>query len=202
MLAFSGATAHGNARDGDVDLFIVTAKGRTWSVALLLHGLMKLLGKRRTICLNYFLAEDRLALAERDVFTASQIVGLKPVSGRGTFYRLVRANAWGAELFPNFWERYRSLVPPLANEPVAGSLAGELLLAPVAPLFERAARFFLGLYLRRRLQSASGGASVKLESGVIKLHFKDHGADLARRIETIRGSSRADDALMDRSHVG
>jgi glycosyltransferase involved in cell wall biosynthesis len=202
MLAFSGATAHGNARDGDVDLFIVTAKGRTWSVALLLHGLMKLLGKRRTICLNYFLAEDRLALAEQDVFTASQIVGLKPVSGRGMFYRLVRANAWGAELFPNFWERYRSLVPPLANEPVAGSLAGELLLAPVAPLFERAARFFLGLYLRRRLQSASGGASVKLESGVIKLHFKDHGADLARRIETIRGSSRADDTLMDRSHVG
>jgi glycosyltransferase involved in cell wall biosynthesis len=202
MVAFSGATAHGNARDGDVDLFVVTTPGRTWSVAFLLHALTKVLGRRRTICLNYFLAEDRLALDERDVFTASQIVALKPIAGRGTFYRLVRANAWGAEFFPNFWDRFRSLVPSLANEPAIGCLVAEVVLAPVAPIFERIARLLLGAYLRRRLARVSGTTSVKLETGIIKLHFKDHGASLAREIETIRGSSPVDDAPEGQSHVG
>src|SRR5262245_64609875 len=112
MVAFSGATAHENTRDEDIDLFVVTARDRTWAVALLLLLAMKVLGRRRTICLNYFLSEDNLALKERDPFTASQIVSLKPLAGRGVFYRLVRENGWGASFFPNFWERYRALAPP------------------------------------------------------------------------------------------
>ncbi len=186
MLAFSGATAHENTRDGDVDLFVVTARERTWAVAFLLLAAMKVLGRRRTICLNYFLSEDRLALAERDPFTASQIVSLKPLSGSGVFYRLVRANEWGASFFPNFWERYRTLAPPSAREPRSGSLFWEAVLAfGGGYLLERIGRLVLGSYLRRRLASCRPGASVKLEPGVIKLHFKDHGADLSRRIESL-----------------
>jgi hypothetical protein len=186
MLAFSGATAHENTRDGDVDLFVVTARERTWAVALLLLLAMKVLGRRRTICLNYFLSEDRLALPERDPFTASQIVSLKPHAGSGVFYRLVRANEWGASYFPNFWERYRALVPPPAREPRSGSLFWETVLALGGGyLLERLGRRVLGSYLRRRLAACQKGASVKLEPGVIKLHFKDHGADLSRRIESL-----------------
>ncbi len=186
MVAFSGATAHENSRDGDVDLFVVTARKRVWAVAFLLFVAMKLLGRRRTICLNYFLSEDRLALAERDAFTASQIVSLKPVSGSGVFYRLVRANEWGASFFPNFWERYRSLVPPKAQEPSTGSFFWEAVLSfGGGVLLERVGRLVLGSHLRRRLRACSLGASVKLEPDIIKLHFKDHGADLSRRIESL-----------------
>jgi glycosyltransferase involved in cell wall biosynthesis len=186
MVAFSGATAHENSRDGDVDLFVVTARERAWAVALLLFVAMKLLGRRRTICLNYFLSEDQLALAERDAFTASQIVSLKPLSGSGVFYRLVRANEWGASFFPNFWERYRSLVPPAAREPSSGSFFWEAVLSLGGGyLLERISRLVLGSHLRRRLRACSLGASVKLEPGILKLHFKDHGADLSRRIESL-----------------
>ena len=66
MLALSGATAHHNASDGDIDLFLITAKGRTWAVSFFLFACMKLLGLRRTICLNYLLGEDGLALPDRD----------------------------------------------------------------------------------------------------------------------------------------
>jgi len=186
MVAFSGATAHENSRDGDVDLFVVTARERTWAVAFLLFVAMKLLGRRRTICLNYFLSEDRLALEERDAFTASQIVSLKPVSGSGVFYRLVRANPWGASFFPNFWERYRSLVPSAADELSSGSFFWEAVLSFGGGYFlERVSRLVLGSHLRRRLSACRLGASVKLEPGILKLHFKDHGADLSRRIESL-----------------
>ncbi len=186
MVAFSGATAHENSRDGDVDLFVVTARERTWAVAFLLFIAMKLLGRRRTICLNYFLSEDQLALAEQDAFTASQIVSLKPLSGSGVFYRLVRAKAWGASFFPNFWERYRSLVPPKAQEPSSGSFFWEAVLSFGGGfLLERVSRLVLGSHLRRRLRSCGLGAAVRLEPGILKLHFKDHGADLSRRIESL-----------------
>jgi glycosyltransferase involved in cell wall biosynthesis len=186
MVAFSGATAHENSRDGDVDLFVVTARERTWAVAFLLFMAMKLLGRRRTICLNYFLSEDRLALSERDAFTASQIVSLKPLSGRGVFYRLVRENEWGASFFPNFWERYRSLVPQGVREPSSGSFFWEAVLSFGGGfLLERVSRLVLGSHLRRRLRSCGLSASVKLEPGILKLHFKDHGADLSRRIESL-----------------
>ena len=69
MLALSGATAHHNASDGDIDLFLITAKGRTWAVSFFLFACMKLLGLRRTICLNYLLGEDGLALPDRDPYT-------------------------------------------------------------------------------------------------------------------------------------
>lgn len=206
MVAFSGATAHGNARDGDVDLFIVTARGRTWAVAAFLHLAMKLLRRRRTICLNYFLSEERLALEEKDVFTASQIVALQPLAGRSVLYRLVRANPWGATFFPNFWERYRELVPPLEREPVAGSLLWEWLLALGGGfLLERLGRFALRTYLRRRLRNHGAPSSVKLEPGVIKLHFKDHGAGLSKRIQSILEGppiEPADPTVTERAHVG
>ncbi|HEY7819284.1 MAG TPA: glycosyltransferase family 1 protein [Vicinamibacteria bacterium] len=183
MVAFSGATAHENSRDGDVDLFVVTARERAWAVALILFLAMKFLGRRRTICLNYFLAEDRLALAEQDAFTASQIASLKPVSGRAFLYRLVRANEWGASFFPNFWQRYRSLVASSADEPEAGSLFWEAVLSLGGgfPL-ERLGRVVLGTHLKRQLRASPAGSSVKLEPGVLKLHFKDHGPELSRQM--------------------
>ena len=186
MVALSGATAHDNARDEDIDLFIVTSQGRTWAVALLLHVAMKLLRRRKTICLNYFIGEDKLALSEHDAFTASQIVSLKPLAGRGVLYRLVHANAWGSRFFPNYWREFRSLVPG-GPEPPAGSFLLETALSFLGgTLLERLGRLFLGAYLRRRLGAAVNGSSVKLERGVVKLHFKDHGVELTRKFESLR----------------
>ena len=203
MVAFSGATAHGNARDGDIDLFVVTSWGRTWAVALFLHVAMKILGRRKTICLNYFVGEDELALSEQDAFTASQIVTLKPLAGRGVLYRLVRANPWGARFFPNFWRDFRSLVP-FEHEPPAGSLLLETALSFGGGfVFEHLGRFFLRAYLRRRVGTAADGSSVKLEPGVVKLHFKDHGAELNRELKTLlASSSEPSESYSEMPHVG
>ena len=185
LLALSGATAHENASDDDIDVFVVTARERTWAVALWLFVLMKLLRRRRMMCLNYFISEDRLALAERDAFTANQIAGLKPLAGRAVYYRLVRANRWGERFFPNFWRHFRELEPRPADEPEAGSRRGEALLRiGVGWLLERLGRRLLGGYLRRQHRRAGSPAAVKLERDIIKLHFADHGAPLADHLET------------------
>ena len=203
MVAFSGATAHDNARDEDIDLFVVTSQGRTWAVALLLHVAMKLLRRRKTICLNYFIGEDKLALSEQDAFTASQIVSLKPLAGRGVLYRIVRANSWGARFFPNYWREFRSLVPS-EHEPPVGSLLLETALSLGGGFVcERLGRFFLGAYLRRREGNTVNGSSVKLEPGVLKLHFKDHGAELNRELETLRPkASDPNKSYSEIPHVG
>ena len=203
MVALSGATAHDNARDEDIDLFVVTSEGRTWAVALLLHVAMKLLRRRKTICLNYFVGEDKLALSEHDAFTASQIVALKPLAGRGVLYRLVRANSWGTRFFPNFWREFRSLVPSEPEPPVGSFLLETALSFFGGGLFERLGRFFLGAYLRRRLSDAVDAFSVKLEPGIVKLHFKDHGAMLNREFSTLQAkASGPSEPYSEVPHVG
>jgi hypothetical protein len=203
MVALSGATAHENTRDEDVDLFVVTAPGRTWAVAFLLFVVMKLLGRRKTICLNYLVGEDRLALPEQDAFTAGQILALKPIAGTSVFYRLVRENSWGARFFPGFWERFRSVTPAAPGEPPAGSLLGETLLSFGGGfILERLGRLILGGHLRRRFQALGCPTSVRLEPGVLKLHFHDHGADIGSKIESILGEEPALEVMPEVRHAG
>jgi glycosyltransferase involved in cell wall biosynthesis len=203
MVALSGATAHENTRDDDVDLFVVTAPGRTWAVAFLLFVVMKLLGRRKTICLNYLVGEDRLALPEHDAFTAGQILALKPIAGTSVFYRLVRENSWGARFFPGFWERFRSITPAAPGEPLPGSVLGETLLSFGGGFFlERLGRLLLGGHLRRRFQALGCPTSVRLEPGVLKLHFHDHGADIGSKIESILGEEPALEVMPEVRHAG
>ena len=93
MVALSGSIAHLNLEgDGDLDLFIVTRGRRVWSVTVAVVVLAKLLRRRRTVCANFVVADSHLALEQTDLFTASQIVHLRPIVGRDVFQQFVAAN--------------------------------------------------------------------------------------------------------------
>jgi hypothetical protein len=170
LLALSGACARENAADEDVDVFLVVKRGRAWAVALALMLLSKALGVRRTLCLNYIVDETQLALPERDLFTASEIVGLRPLAG-GEAYRLfVEANRTLAARYPNFLARYAAACRGLAPAGAPGWLEALLELGP-APLLEAASRLLLGRRLRRKLAGARG---VLLSASRLKLHSHDH----------------------------
>jgi len=186
LVALSGATAHGNAADGDIDLFVVTAPGRTWAVAFFLFVVAKLAGLRRALCLNYFLSERTLALSERDPFTAHQLVSLRPLAGFETYKRLLEANPWVRGEFPNFWRHYREYRGARPGAPSAGSPWLEAVLALGGGyLLERLGRLFHRNYLRWRTRRAGSPAGVKLEDERIKLHFKDHAVPLNARLAEI-----------------
>jgi hypothetical protein len=170
LLALSGACARDNAADDDVDVFLVVKRGRAWSVCLAVMLLCKALGVRRTLCANYILDESMLALPENDLFTASEIVGLRPLAGRETYRRFVEANPWIAARFPNFLRRYRresQRVP----EPACPRWLEAWLEAGAAPLLERLSRRWLGARLRRK---AAGAPGVALSPERLKLHTRDH----------------------------
>jgi hypothetical protein len=178
LLALSGGCAHGNATDDDVDVFLVVKRGRAWFVFGALMLLSKAAGLRRTLCLNYVLDEDALRLPEQDVFTAAEIVGLKPLQGSEAYVRFLRANEWVAERFPNFGKD----IGAAREESLAGAwrpLETLLELGP-ARILERLARRVLGAYLRRK---AGHGTGVVLEPGRLKLHMRDHRPELLEAYE-------------------
>lgn len=170
LVALSGACARENAADDDVDVFLVVKRGRAWAVCLCQIVLSKLLGVRRTLCVNYILDEALLALPENDLFTASEIVGLRPLAGGETYRRFVAANAWVAARYPNFLYRYREESRDVA-EPSCPHWVETLLDLGAAPLLEAASRRLLGSRLRRK---ACGAPGVVLTPHRLKLHTRDH----------------------------
>lgn len=176
MVALSGACAHENATDHDVDVFLVTERGRAWLVCLALTVLSRLAGVRRSLCLNYIVDEEALAFGERDLFTASEAVGMRLLAGRAAYERLLAANPWVFDAFPNF----RTLsAQEAARAPEAGS-AWERWLALPAPLVERLARRVLGGRLARK---GRGHAGVALSPHLLKLHTQDHRPGLLAAFE-------------------
>lgn len=170
LLALSGACARENATDADVDVFLVVKQGRAWSVCLALMLLCKALGVRRSLCANYIVDETLLALPENDLFTASEIVGLRPLAGGATYRRFVEANAWLAARFPNFVRRYRDESRSVP-EPACPRWLEAVLEAGPAPLLEGLSRRWLGARLRRK---AAGAPGVQLSGQRLKLHTRDY----------------------------
>jgi len=169
LAALSGACAHGNATDDDVDVFLVTRRGRPWMVTLLLMIASKLAGLRRSLCVNYVVSEEGLALPEHDRFTAAEITALRPLAGRETYRRFIGANPWAAAYQPNFFAAYGrdpSRVPERAGSPRLEALLN----AVGGDRLETLARRVLEPYLRRRLP----GAGVDLSDRRLKLHGHDH----------------------------
>ena len=178
LVAISGACAHENATDDDVDVFLVAREGRAWGVCLVLTVLSRLLGVRRTLCLNYIVDEAALALPEQDLFTAAEVVGLRPLAGRETYRRLVDVNGWAARLFPNFRQRHLAESEPV---PAAGAPRWERVLdVGLAPLLERLARRALGTHLARKGRGCDG---VVLGPHRLKLHTRDHRPSLLASFE-------------------
>ena len=82
LVALSGSIAHLNLEgSGDLDLFIVTKGRHVWSVMVAVIILAKLLRRRQTLCANFVLADTALALTQQNLFTASQVIHLKPLVG-------------------------------------------------------------------------------------------------------------------------
>jgi hypothetical protein len=185
LVAISGACAHENATDEDLDVFLITRRGRAWSVCLALMVLAKLARVRRTLCINYILDEAALVLPERDLFTASEVVGLRPVAGPAAYRSFLEANDWVARLHPNFLGCGALDAAGLPELGCPRWLEALLDLGP-ASLAEAVARRALGWHLRRK---ASGKEGVVLAPGRLKLHTEDHRPLLlARYTEALRAA--------------
>ncbi len=186
MAALSGSIAHLNLDgDGDLDLFVVTRGRRVWSVTVALVVLAKVMGQRRIVCVNYVLADSRLALDQQDLFTASQIVHLKPLVGGDVFRQFVSANPFVARFYPNFYAAGASAFPfalPWLLASAKRVIEGLCALPSIA--LEAFCRRAYRSYLVRQAASWKSPEQVLLEDDALKLHTRSHRQSVMDRFES------------------
>ncbi len=87
----------------DIDYFIITAPGRIWlcRTLLALYKKVFLLNSRKYFCINYFISEDDLSIPDKNLFSATEIVTLRNMSGQSIYARFLEENRWAFSHFPN-----------------------------------------------------------------------------------------------------
>jgi hypothetical protein len=199
MVALSGSVAHLNLDGaGDLDLFIVTRGPRVWSVTVAVLVIAKLFRRRAITCANFVVADSRLSLEQRDLFTANQAIHLKPLTGRRVFRDFLDANPFVFALYPNFRPSdARSIgvgdFPVLT--PVKSAVEWTFSVPSLA--VEAFCRYAYGWHLRRRASSWRSPGQVRLERDCLKLHTQSHRESTLDRFEsamreTLARAGRAD----------
>ena len=185
MVALSGSIAHLNLDgSGDLDLFIVTRGRHVWSVTVAVVLLAKLLRQRRLLCANFVVSDDHLAFEPQDLFTANQVIHLKPLVGQDVYRRLLEANPFVTRLYPNF---HRSTVNVLQFNrgrlfERARAVVEALLALPSVP-FEGICRSAYRAYLARRSSSWQSPDQVRLQPDCLKLHTQSHRRSVLDRFD-------------------
>jgi hypothetical protein len=179
MVALSGSLAHLNAEGvADLDLFVITSARRVWSVTLTILIVGRLLGWRKRLCLNYVISEQRMAIEPADLFSANQIIHLRPIAGPRTYRKFLDANPFVAARYPNFKYQTSDQIRD------AGTTWLERVLSlGIAQVAERAARALYGWHLRRRSKTWRSSEQVRLEPECLKLHTSSHRAATLARFE-------------------
>ena len=90
--------------EADIDYFVITKANRLWIARTLLHLYKKIpfvKGRNQWYCMNYFVDEAILQVEEKNIYTATELVTLKPMYGNGAMKNFFEANQWAAPYFPN-----------------------------------------------------------------------------------------------------
>ncbi len=171
--AVTGALAALNSPAGDdVDLLIVSARGRTWTAYFFLR-LWRRFSHNPDICFNVFISESDLVFRNQNLFYAREILGALPIFNNGAYDKFVDANRWIFDIFPS-WnpnpdrKRYRLATSPLWRR--RQHQLEKLLSGPIGDLME---------YLVRRVQSknlvsSATETSMRMRRNRIKLHKRDN----------------------------
>ncbi len=115
MIGVTGSLAMGNAtKESDIDLMIITKKGKLWTTRIAVYILLKISGfsvrrpgetnQKNKLCLNIWLDESDMAwpIKARNVYTAHEILQTIPIVNKGKSYeRFLFRNKWALRYWPN-----------------------------------------------------------------------------------------------------
>jgi hypothetical protein len=188
LVALSGSVAHLNLEtNGDLDLFVITRGPRVWTVTVAVLLVAKLLHRRRTVCANFIVADTHLALEQQDLFTANQVIHLRPLIGADVLGAFAVANPFVKRMYPNAACASTPPSPVRVGGRGAAALkrALEVVLRVPAPLVEAACRRLYAWHLRRRSGSWRSPEQVRLRSDYLKLHTKSHRERVMQRFDAV-----------------
>jgi hypothetical protein len=176
MVAITGALAMDNSAVGDdIDVMIVSARGRVWTTRMLAVGLVyigKLFGD--TLCPNYVVTEDAVVLDERTLFTAHEYAQMAPLYGLEVYQKMCQANDWVRDYLPNAREPFKQ-ESEIRSGPLGRAvkrLAESLLGGRLGDAVER---WEMRRKLRKFLPKVDSTSSAILDQDHVKGHFDDYG---------------------------
>lgn len=110
MIGATGSLAMKHGESGsDWDMFVVLRSGRIWMGRTVLTGFLHFIGKRRhgkkisnRACLNYFVTDDSLEIATKDLYSAHEYRHLIPLLSFPLFQIFELKNRWIKNYQPNF----------------------------------------------------------------------------------------------------
>lgn len=184
---------HNLRRESDIDLLIVTAKGRLWASRLLVTTITKFLGWRPQldnsqdkICLSFWAGEDgldfsRLKLAD-DPYFRYWLAGIYPIyDSAGIYEKLVAANGWLKQELPH-WSpkqpvRWRRVVE-------SGSTVAEAIWDMLFAWTERLAKKIQLRVMSPGLKRlANQDTRVVVDDQILKFHANDRREEYRQRLE-------------------
>lgn len=161
-IAFSGGTAiYGLDNHDDIDLFIITKPFTVYIVYALIHIISLALKSRNILCVNYLIDENAVEInIHRDIFTAQQIIALKPFKNRDYFNYFLYRNSWILDYYPNY---------NITEHTFRSYSRWYNILRPINWILEK-------LYRRRykNIIDLAGDKSIVLTSNIMKLHTNNY----------------------------
>ncbi|WP_108803817.1 nucleotidyltransferase [Aquimarina sp. Aq107] len=159
-------------KDGDVDFFVITKSERLWvsRTLLMLYKKIFLFNSRKFFCINYFISESSLEISEKNIFTATELLTLIPVSG--DFSSFYKQNQWVSNFLPNL-EIGKSSIKNLKNKPLITKTIELILNTKIGNSLER---IFLKMTLKKwntkfkTLRKDDFDIAMKSTGGVSKHH--------------------------------
>lgn len=182
MAAVVNSLAYGMpSGESDIDLFIVTEKGRlhevrAWLKLMTQIAAARVSGKKRAgrFCFSFMVSEDRLDLSSLalafDPHLAYFVATAQPIIGQETYERWLAANSWVKNYLP------RGVVPRLERISHEGRQHRSLKL--LRPLVRAVSRAELARE-RRRAQHAGVDGDIVISDAVFKFHEHDRRAEVA-----------------------
>lgn len=193
MAAVCNTLAINNAQsDSDIDLFIVTKRGRLFFTRTLLTLLFGLMGVRRhgkkvagRFCLSFYITDEKLNLEDirlggDDIYLPFWLLTMKPLYGREVYEKFLEENAWITKYFPgrtalcDFWPEQRLLtaVARIKEKIWGGKFGNRLEAWLAAKQYERH---------HVRLASLGPNASVIVNDNMLKFHNVDRRKEISEK---------------------
>ncbi len=180
LVGISGGLSMDNAgRSDDIDLFVITAKNRMWICRILALGILELLGQRRKvihsikqaagkICLNILVEEDKLEQSKKNLYTAHEVLQLKPLWFRdGIYSKYLEVNNWVFKFLPNW-------ISDMSSSRMRGSkeIHGSPIMSGMTDYVELLSKKF-----QLKIMQKPKGRE-RIEDGALYFHPKDYGSEI------------------------
>lgn len=179
---YSSLALKNSKRDGDIDLFFITARNCAWSARLFINVFLKLFRLRPTpntsrdkLCASYLVDEDNLDLSvanyDCDYFYTYGCAGFNFLSGsQNMIDSFWQANIWINRALPNWQPQIDSKTCRSNNEINNWQKLLELVFKPLS---ESAIKKWQLKIMPQKYHLNCDSKKVRLENGIIKLHDND-----------------------------